>query len=144
MFESKFWSVVERMCTYVRTCVWSISEFHRLKIQYFNYDWLKCICWLFKLLIFGLKLFYRFCFLLTYIKCFFFSQHLGSFGPMKYKVGIMVFKSIFFIVCVIVFSHRSVVLSRSRKCKLSLNFDNRRKFLTDSSRSFYHPTQSVR
>ena len=26
---------------------------------------------------------------------FFFSQHLGSFGPMKYKVGIMVFKSIF-------------------------------------------------
>ena len=94
IFESKFWSVVERMCAYVRTCVWFISEFHRLKIQYLDYDWLKCICWLFKLLIFGLKLFYRFCFLLTYIKCFF-SQHLGSFGPMKYKVGIMVFKSIF-------------------------------------------------
>ena len=73
MFESKFWSVVERMCLYVRTCVWFISEFHRLKIQYLDYDWLKCICWLFKLLIFGLKLFYRFCFLLTYIKCFFFA-----------------------------------------------------------------------
>ena len=47
MFESKFWSVVERVCAYVRTCVWFVSEFHRLKIQHLDYDWLKCICWLF-------------------------------------------------------------------------------------------------
>ena len=76
------------------TCVWFISEIHRLKIQHLNYDWLKCICWLFKLLNY-FETILSFLLLAKVYKMFFFSQHLGSFGPMKYKVGIMVFKSIF-------------------------------------------------
>ena len=95
MFESKFWSVVERVCAYVRTCVWFVSEFHRLKIQHLDYDWLKCICWLFWPIIINSNSWLSFLLLANVYKMVFFSQHLGSFGPMKYKVGIMVFKSIF-------------------------------------------------
>lgn len=133
LFENKLWLAVEHV-RWVH--VWTL-----LAEKSASWLWFAKMHLLY-LLTFSLWLEIKLSFLLrANADKFLFSSILVHLGPWNTRLVSWFLKYIVYSLCD---CHRNAVLSRSRKCKLSLNFDNRRKFWTDSLCSFYHPTQSVK